>query len=98
MASSNITRHLEGMSHLLEAANEQGWAASLRRLQLQIETSATSPSDYQRALRDVLKLFGGMGSFSDLVLYRDGVPLQAENDRLSQLRSMLFEAARNDLK
>ena len=34
--------------------------------------------------------FGGMGSFNDLILHRDGVPLIEENDYLNELRKQLY--------
>ena len=34
--------------------------------------------------------FGGMGSFNDLILHRDGVPLIEENDYLNELRDKLY--------
>lgn len=35
-------------------------------------------------------VYGGMGSFSDLVLHKDGKPLQVENDELEKLKNELF--------
>ena len=34
--------------------------------------------------------FGGMGSFNDLILHRDGVSLIEENDYLNELRKQLY--------
>ena len=34
--------------------------------------------------------FGGMWSFNDLILHRDGVPLIEENDYLNELRKQLY--------
>jgi len=34
--------------------------------------------------------FGGMGSFNDLILHRDGIPLIEENDYLNELRKKLY--------
>jgi hypothetical protein len=51
------------------------------------------PEVKMTAARSILRMYGGMGSFGDLVLQNaDGVlPEQAEFDRL---RQRLFEAAR----
>ncbi|WP_408612276.1 DUF6966 domain-containing protein [Leclercia tamurae] len=37
-----------------------------------------------------LNFYSGMGSLSDLVLYRNGKALMSENDELNQLRHDLF--------
>jgi hypothetical protein len=38
----------------------------------------------------ILSIFGGVGSFGDVILYRDGQPLIAENDELYHLRTALY--------
>ncbi|MGE4350240.1 MAG: hypothetical protein AB7D28_10825 [Candidatus Berkiella sp.] len=40
--------------------------------------------------RDIVSVYGGMGSFSDLVLHKSRMPLQEENDKLEQLRHDLY--------
>ena len=35
--------------------------------------------------------YGGMGSFNDLVLHKEGVPVVQENDQLAERRERLFE-------
>jgi len=44
-------------------------------------------------LRSFLALFGGMGSLNDLVLSRDQVALQAENDQLHELTARAWKIA-----
>jgi hypothetical protein len=40
--------------------------------------------------RNILKIYGGMGSFNDLVLYKDGKSCIRENNEFSQLRTALY--------
>jgi hypothetical protein len=47
--------------------------------------------------RNILKIYGGMGSFNDLVLYKDGKPCIRENNELSQLRTALYSVISNNL-
>ncbi len=47
--------------------------------------------NYEEALGVIHQQFGGMGSFNDIVLYRDGSPLIQENDELDELRTQLYE-------
>ena len=50
-------------------------------------------SDPNETKRKIRRLYGGMGSFNDLVFSGpDRKPLQAENDDLDQLRKQLYEA------
>jgi hypothetical protein len=42
--------------------------------------------------RKIISVYGGMGSFNDLVLHRNCVPLWKENDELQRLRSKLYKA------
>lgn len=46
--------------------------------------------DYERALEALKGLYGGMGSFNDIVLHKDGLPLIKENDELDNLRHILY--------
>ena len=95
--TTELCERLRETSTLLRSAGDSHWAkwmdTSLRR----IESSDLSGVDY------LLRAFGGMGSFNDLILmsanghsvsdanYRD------VNDRLDSLRSRLYELA-NDVR
>ena len=41
--------------------------------------------------RKILKVYGGMGSFNDLVLHKDNSPLGKENNELDKLRKKLYK-------
>ncbi|MDR3550714.1 MAG: hypothetical protein P4L31_04830 [Candidatus Babeliales bacterium] len=41
---------------------------------------------------------GGMGSFTDLVLHKDCIPLIHENDELEDLKDQLYDACEEFLK
>lgn len=51
-------------------------------------------SDPEGAKSAILSVFGGAGSFNDVILYRDGQPLTAENTRLEALRDELYTLCR----
>ena len=42
----------------------------------------------------ILKLYGGMGSFNDLVLYKNGVLCKKENNILDELRNKFYKTAK----
>ena len=41
--------------------------------------------------RKILSLYGGMGSFNDIVIYRSGIALKKENSYMDALREQLFD-------
>lgn len=84
---------LDDASALFVHAGEPGWSRALDVLKS--ECAATGGD--QKAVREVLALFGGMGSFSDLVLYRNGKVLAQEDQRLDALRREIFALAQSTL-
>lgn len=84
---STILRLLE----LLHREGESRWSAILLA-RAQALTDARTPEERAEQVRQVLLLFGGMGSFNDFVLQNaDGV--KPGNPALDVLRSQLFAAA-----
>lgn len=76
------------ISELLRAGGEEDWAARVDRYRLAL------PGDPLETLSKIAVLYGGMGSFNDIVLYRKGQLLFSENDELHALRSQLFRLCR----
>lgn len=75
----------------LEHEGELQWALAVEQLTSRVIMGRGS-IDLREALADVFRLFGGMGSLSDLVLQGPSGPL-ASNDELSRLREALHSAA-----
>ncbi|MDR6156907.1 hypothetical protein QF023_000423 [Chryseobacterium sp. SLBN-27] len=51
----------------------------------------------KEALSNIKNIYGGMGSFNDLVLYKDGkVDIEA-NEKLSALREDLYKAVLSEI-
>lgn len=73
------------MSALLRAGNKAGWAERLDQYR------ADLPHGYAFALSQIIGLYGGMGSLTDVVLYYDGKPLIDENNEFAELRTRLYE-------
>ena len=69
---------------LLEIVGEYDWRTTLKRL---YADNVSSPKDW---LREIKGLFGGMESFTDLVLMRNGIFCIDENNKLDQLRDRLY--------
>lgn len=77
------------MIDLLRYGGANDWANLLEELRCEMYAE---PSD---AASKILSLFGGMGSLNDVVLYKNGIPLVAENDELFKLSALLFESCRS---
>lgn len=52
------------------------------------ELKEYDPKDVSRKIKAV---YGGMGSFNDLVLHREGKMVYADNEKLGKLRHQLFD-------
>ncbi|MCS5709796.1 hypothetical protein CC99x_012890 [Candidatus Berkiella cookevillensis] len=49
------------------------------------------PHSVDKIARDIISVYGGMGTFNDLVLHKNQITmLQEENDKLEQLRHDLY--------
>ena len=75
-------------------AGEAEWSIALERIRA--KHSGTPPD--QTAIREILALYGGMGSLNDLVLYDQGRVLVQETERLDTLRRKLFDMAKSMLR
>ena len=65
------------------------WSANIRRAADEVARSDAY------GLQRFLTYFGGMGSLNDLVLQRDGVPVESENDQFERLRQRAWTLAYN---
>ncbi len=84
MDITETTRVLSQLASLLNEGEAADWAGLINTLKLKLPES---PAETVARLR---ALFGGAGSLNDVILYRDGMPLQHENDQLDMLRSRLY--------
>lgn len=74
---------------LLAIGEEDYW---LRYFKYNLER-LDKENDKKEVIRSLSQIFkGGMGSFSDVVLHKDGIPLIRENNQLEALKDQLFDA------
>ena len=83
-----IQENMLRIEELLRLGGANEWANGIERLRNEMDY------DSDLALGKILSLYGGMGSFNDIVLYRNGIPLVSENNELDALRSKLYELCR----
>lgn len=69
---------------LLSNNNEQYWAEIFSSFEKNFQLNPEMTSE------KILSVYGGMGSFNDLVLCNNMVPLGKENDTLENLKEELY--------
>ena len=86
---TQISAALAELASLLHLSSCERWAEIMERL---LSEMRADPVPMPARIRAI---YGGMGSFGDLVLYRDGQPLSDENNELDRLRRWLYDLCRN---
>ena len=81
---------------VLEDSDETDWLNSFKEITKDYE-NLTDIDNKRELKRELLGIYGGMGSFSDLVLYKDNRLLHEENNKLDLLRRELFEIINESL-
>lgn len=91
-----ILNILNKIISVLERSNEDNWLKTFSNI---YESYESLENDDEKAYyrREILNVYGGMGSFSDLVLYDNNKVLYEENNELDALRKDLFEEIRRRL-
>lgn len=96
MTGDSLVDLLRAAAKLLAEAGEARPAQHLYELAARA-SGASDDEARQEVVRDVLALYGGMGSFQDLVL-QDERGVRPEQPALDRLRAQLFEVARDELR
>ena len=76
---------LKRMAELLRLGERDDWANAFEKFRGETGGSPNA------AAVGILSMYGGMGSLNDLILYRNGQPLVAENVEFDELRSELYQ-------
>ena len=88
--SGQIISKLREIADFLRANGDANWSSAFERM------ADGFPSDPDETKRKVRGCYGGMGSFNDLVLHKQRVPLRKENDQLECMRQELWELCQSD--
>lgn len=86
-----IETTLKEIIEVLEEVDENNW--KLGFVNTLEEYKKTKERDALK--RRILRLYGGMGSFNDLVLHKNGEICITENNKLDKLRKRLFDQIMN---
>lgn len=82
---NEIRETVIGIANILSSNDESSWAKTFEKLGAEIDTNCES------SLHSLKGLYGGMGSFNDVILHKNGMPLIRENDDLDELRHKLYK-------
>jgi len=88
----DLERILDEIISVLSVTGENNWNKAMQDFRNRCD-SVSDPFDQKNLISDLLRIYGGMGSFSDLILYSQGNLLQKETSQLDALRRELFETA-----
>ena len=85
---------LDKLIYLLDRECSQDWKRHFVDVRNQMSVVNTD-SDLKKWVRRITGVYGGMGSFNDLVLSEGWKPLKEENRKLEKLKEILLEEALN---
>ncbi|MFP2468885.1 DUF6966 domain-containing protein [Pseudescherichia vulneris] len=88
---TEIKNLLNSISILLDATNEKKWAEQFKHFHQQLD------ADYDTTLNEIKIVFGGAGSFNDLILQKNGQMLREENIALNKLQDALYDALKKEI-
>ncbi|AXH34154.1 hypothetical protein DVJ78_00710 [Humibacter sp. BT305] len=88
-ATEEFAATCRALSQVLAAHGRDDWAATFERLAARAEGADGA----REAASDALALYGGMGSFNDLVLSTSSTDSREPDEQLDRLRSALHRAA-----
>lgn len=94
-SGKKIRRLITQIISLLELDDDNYWLRYFKYV-LKMLDSENNQKEIIRSLSQIFK--GGMGSFSDVVLHKNGIPLIEENNQLDTLKDQLFDACEEFLK
>lgn len=79
---------------ILNSFDESNWTITFKTFKKKLALAENNKELLIELSSDVLKIYGGLGSFSDLILYDiKGKLARDETAQLDQLRTKLFEVA-----
>ena len=82
---NEIKKTLTNIISILHSNNENAWAKTFETLGSELDV------DCEASIFALKKVYGGMESFNDIVLHKNGQPLRKENDELEDLSHRLYQ-------
>jgi hypothetical protein len=91
-----IIKILKQIASVLHECDDKNWLPAFRKF---IDQLSNNPKNEDKliVLREIMGMYGGMGSFNDLVLFDKGKVCYKENKLLDELRKALYEQCKSAL-
>ena len=90
MNNVSLNSILDKIIILLSSVEEENWRFTFERFK-KISVQIDNREDEKKLKSAIIRIYGGMGSFSDLVLYSKEQVLIEDNQKLDLLRKELFK-------
>jgi hypothetical protein len=87
--SQKIISQIEAIVALLNLSND-ALAKEYHDFFMQMLARLKKPHDPAKIAEEILKTYGGMATFSDVAICKDGVYLDDEDDKFRKLRTDLY--------
>lgn len=85
---------LNKITELLTSVDEKNWNKTFKYFINEAHEIKTE-NEKKNLLSKILQIYGGLGSFSDLVIYVNGQVMIKENIKLEELRKELFNITKS---
>jgi hypothetical protein len=79
---------------ILVTVNDTNWKNVINNF-FNMTLKINSNNEFELLVRDIISIYNGMGSFSDLVLYKNNQLCIEENNKFDQLRHDLYNELKN---
>ncbi|PPG63860.1 hypothetical protein C5C16_15260 [Rathayibacter rathayi] len=83
---------LEALERVFISAESAFWTRIMHAWVDELASSQT-PADISRLAREIIHMYGGMGTFNDVLIYTNGTYPRDLNEELDLLRGELYEIA-----
>lgn len=90
MTKIEIQETIQEISKILLDANINEWGRSMLKLSKEIEENT------EETKKKILRLYGGMGSFNDILIYEEGKISKEKTEKLDSLRLKLFDMCQKE--
>lgn len=92
MNVEKLRETLKALERVFISAESTFWTNVMHTWLVELANSQT-PVDVSHLARRIIHMYGGMGTFNDVLIYKNGAYPRALNEDLDLLRNELYEIA-----
>ncbi len=87
---NEIIKTLKQIEVILQTCSDTNWLPAIESFVSKLSSPGINDRQFV-VLREIMGMYGGMGSFNDLVLFNGGKVCYKENEQLDMLRKDLYK-------